>query len=46
MPRRLCLACMVLAAALEPICHALGIPHPEGLPQLFANFTATTHTEG
>ena len=34
MKRRLCLICAVVAACLEPVAHAFGLGHPEGLPAL------------
>lgn len=37
--RRLLLLVALLA---EPICHAFGIPHPEGLGTQAANLLATT----
>lgn len=32
-----CLACALIA---EPVCHALGLPHPEGLAAMVANHIA------
>lgn len=36
--KRKCLLC--LALLLEPLCHAFGIPHPEGLSQIVLNHMA------
>lgn len=33
-----CLACALVA---EPVLHALGLPHPEGLAAIVSNYLAT-----
>jgi hypothetical protein len=40
--RRVCILCAVLA---EPVMHAAGLPHPEGLGTAAANYFATMPTE-
>lgn len=40
--RRIALRVTLLALlAIEPVCHAFGIPHPEGLGGQMANLLAT-----
>jgi len=34
------IVCIACAIAAEPVCHAFGLPHPEGLAAIVANHLA------
>lgn len=45
MRRFLRVACLICLGACEPVLHAVGIPHPEGLSAQAANILSTTWSD-